>query len=40
LLDGRNSAGGGLNVRVALQSVADLDDEAIELLRRAYQQSA
>jgi Domain of unknown function (DUF5655) len=37
LLDGRNSAGGGLNVRVALQSVADLDDAAIELLRRAYQ---
>jgi Domain of unknown function (DUF5655) len=40
LLDGRNSAGGGLNVRLALQSVANLDDEAIQLLRRAYQESA
>jgi hypothetical protein len=40
LLDGRNSAGGGLNVRVALQSVADLDDEVLDLLRRAYQESA
>ena len=40
LLDGRNSAGGGLNLRVALQTVADLDDEALSLLRRAYEQSA
>jgi hypothetical protein len=40
LLDGRNSAGGGLNVRVALQSVADLDDETLDLLRRAYEESA
>lgn len=40
LLDGRNSAGGGLNVRVALQTVADLDDEALDLLRRAYEASA
>jgi Domain of unknown function (DUF5655) len=40
LLDGRNSAGGGLNVRVALQSVADVDDEALDLLRRAYETSA
>jgi hypothetical protein len=40
LLDGRNSAGGGLNVRVALQTVADLDDEALDLLRRAYQESS
>jgi hypothetical protein len=39
LLDGRNSAGGGLNVRVALHTVADLDDEALDLLRRAYDQS-
>ncbi len=39
LLDGRNSAGGGLNVRVALQSVADLDTEALELLHRAYEAS-
>ena len=36
LLDGRNTAGGGLNLRVALRSVDDLDDEAVELLRRAY----
>jgi Domain of unknown function (DUF5655) len=40
LLDGRNSAGGGLNVRVALQSLADLDDEAVELLGQAYLGSA
>jgi Domain of unknown function (DUF5655) len=40
LLDGRNSAGGGLNIRVALQTVADLDDEALGLLRRAYEESA
>jgi Domain of unknown function (DUF5655) len=39
LLDGRNSAGGGLNVRVPLQSVDDLDDEAVGLLRRAYEES-
>jgi hypothetical protein len=32
--------GVGLNVRVAPQSVADLDDEAAELLRRTYEQSA
>jgi Domain of unknown function (DUF5655) len=40
LLDGRNSAGGGLNVRVALESVADLDAEALDLLQRAYEASA
>jgi hypothetical protein len=40
LLDGRNSAGGGLNVRIALQSVADLDTEALDLLGSAYAQSA
>jgi Domain of unknown function (DUF5655) len=40
LLDGRNSAGGGLNVRLALQSVADLDAEALDLLQRAYEASA
>lgn len=40
LLDGRNSAGGALNVRVALESVTDLDDEALDLLRRAYEASA
>jgi hypothetical protein len=36
LLDGRNSAGGGLNLRLALLGLDDLDDEASELLRRAY----
>lgn len=39
LLDGRNSAGGGLNVRVPLASVDDLDDEVVRLLRRAYEES-
>jgi len=39
LLDGRNSAGGGLNLRVALESVDDLDAEALALLRRAYDAS-
>ncbi len=39
LLDGRNSAGGGLTVRIPLASVDDLDDEAVALLRRAYQES-
>jgi hypothetical protein len=39
LLNGRNTAGGGLNLRVALTSVDDIDDEAIELLRRAYDAS-
>ena len=37
LLDGRNTAGGGLNLRIALQSVDDLDDEAVEWFRLAYQ---
>ena len=36
LLDGRNSAGGGLNLRIALASVDDFDDEAAALLRAAY----
>jgi hypothetical protein len=36
LLDGRTTAGGGLNLRVALGSVDDLDDQAVDLLRRAY----
>ena len=40
LLDGRNSAGGGLNVRIALQSVADLDAEALDLLGQAYAESS
>jgi Domain of unknown function (DUF5655) len=39
LLDGRNTAGGGLSVRIALESVTDLDAEALELLRRAYDAS-
>jgi hypothetical protein len=40
LLDGKNTAGGGLNLRIALQSVDDLDAEALDLLRRAYDASA
>jgi hypothetical protein len=40
LLDGRNSAGGGLNLRIALHSVADLDAEALDLLAQAYAASA
>jgi len=39
LLDGRNSAGGGLNVRIALQSVVDLDAEALNYLGQAYAES-
>lgn len=39
LLDGRSTAGGGLNLRIPLQSVDDLDDEAVEWFRRAYQAS-
>ena len=37
LLDGRNTAGGAVNLRRALSSVEDLDDEAVGLLRRAYE---
>jgi hypothetical protein len=37
LLDGRNTAGGSVNLRVALSSVGDVDDEAVGLLRRAYE---
>lgn len=40
LLDGRNTAGGGLNLRIPLLSVDELDDEAAELLRRAYDANA
>jgi hypothetical protein len=36
LLDGRNTAGGSVNLRLALQSVDDLDAEALGLLQRAY----
>ena len=36
LLDGRNTAGGSVNLRLPLVSVDDLDDEAVELLGRAY----
>lgn len=32
----RSSAGGGLNVRLPLESVDDLDAEALALLRQAY----
>ena len=39
LLDGRTTAGGGINLRIALASVDDLDDEAVALLRRAYDAS-
>jgi Domain of unknown function (DUF5655) len=37
LLDGSSTAGGTLNVRFALKSVDDLDDEAIDYLRQAYE---
>jgi hypothetical protein len=40
LLDGRNSAGGGLNVRIPLQTVADLDAEALDYLGQAYAESS
>jgi hypothetical protein len=36
LLDGRNTAGGMVNLRVPLSGVDELDDEVIGLLRRAY----
>ncbi len=39
LVDGRNSAGGGLNLRIALHSVDDLDAEAVEWFRKAYDAS-
>jgi len=37
LLDGGNTAGGSVNVRLPLSTVDDLDDEAVSLLRRAYE---
>ncbi len=37
LLDGRNTAGGSVNLRLPLRHVDDLDEEAVGLLRRAYQ---
>lgn len=36
LLDGSKTAGGSVNLRVPLATVDDLDDEAADLLRRAY----
>ena len=39
LLDGRNTAGGGLSLRIPLASVDDFDAEAIGLLRNAYEAS-
>lgn len=36
LLDGRHTAGGSVNLRLPLSCVEDLDDEAVDLLRRAY----
>jgi hypothetical protein len=36
LLDGSKTAGGSVNLRVPLADVGDLDDEAADLLRRAY----
>jgi hypothetical protein len=35
LLDGRNTAGCGLNVRFTLATLDDLDAEALDLLRQA-----
>jgi hypothetical protein len=40
LLDGSSTAGGMLNVRFAVASVDDLDDEAIGYLRQAYTAAA
>ena len=37
LLDGRNTAGGSVNLRLPLHTVDDLDAEALGLLDRAYQ---
>ena len=37
LLDGRNTAGGSVNLRLPLSAMDDVDDEAVGLLRRAYQ---
>lgn len=39
LLDGRHSAGGALNLRLPLESVEDVDDEAVALLERAYNEN-
>jgi len=36
LLDGRTTAGGGINLRIVLADVGDFDEEAIALLERAY----
>jgi len=36
LLDGSKTAGGTINLRLPLASVDDLDEEAVSLLRRAY----
>jgi len=37
LLDGSKTAGGTINLRLPLQSVDDLDEEAVSLLRQAYE---
>jgi len=37
LLDGSKTAGGTINLRLPLQSVDDLDEEAAGLLRQAYE---
>jgi hypothetical protein len=37
LLDGSKTAGGTINLRLPLQSVDDLDEEAMGLLRQAYE---
>jgi hypothetical protein len=39
LLDGRNTVGGGLNLRLPPRSVDDLDGEAVGVFRRAYRVS-
>jgi hypothetical protein len=36
LLDGSKTAGGTINLRLPLQGVDDLDEEAVRLLRQAY----
>ncbi len=39
LLDGRHTAGGSINLRIALTSAAEFDEEAAAYLRRAYDAS-
>jgi hypothetical protein len=40
LLDGRNTAGGTINMRISLTSIDDLDEEVIGSVDGAYQASS